>query len=328
MTTAGRTCVLAYDIGGTWLRAALFEAEGTALASREIATPRGTDDLIGLVRACAEALPAEAGVDPASVAAAGIGLPIVLDPRGGLPRSTHNVPALDGLPDIPARLAAACRMPAAVDNDANLAALAEATEGAGRGHDPVVCIAIGTGIGMGIVVAGEIIHGAHGGAGEIGFLPVGSDPWSPAARRAGSLELEAAGPAFRARIAEAVAAAAKAGTPHLLAADSDAEELGRAAAAGDEPAIALLRQEARAIALGIAAVAAVLDPAIVVLSGGLGSAPALLGPARHALDELMAGPPTVVTGALGSRAPLLGARIAAARLAGLRGGSAPRGPRP
>lgn len=297
--SAPRSALFAVDLGGTNVRAALATRNARILAELAEPTEHGTVAVyLAQLRRLFEALCAQAGIDRARVLAAGIGLPAAIDPRSGALGSTQNVPGLGGA-RLDARLRRALGLPVRLENDANLAALGEGWRGAAVGVADYVVIAIGTGVGAGVVADGRLVRGAHGWAGELAYLPLGDDPFTPTSRTQGAFESAAAGPALRARLGASYARL---------------EEVALAARRGDLAAQALLDEEARLIALGIAAVAAVVDPALVVLSGGVGSVDALLEPVRTWLTELVPRPPSLRRGELGERAALVGAiRLAAGR---------------
>jgi len=307
----GSRLVLGVDLGGTKVRAALADSNGEVRAELvEPADARVPGALAVQVRRMLGELRSQAGVaDPRDVRAAGFALPVTIHPLTGAIGSFHNVPGLRGT-DPRDELATALGIPVAVGNDADLAALAEGRHGAAIGERDYVVVAIGTGIGMGIVAGGLLVRGSRGRAGEIGYLPLGADPTEAESLRAGAFERAAAGPALRRRIDAAVAAdpAAVAADPATaLRPGASLELVASAAHAGDDMATRVLAEESRLIAEGIAAVAAVLDPAVVVLSGGVGAVPALLEPVRAALARLVADPPEIRTGRLGERGPLVGA---------------------
>ncbi len=310
------------DIGGTKMRTALAAADGTILA--ETVEPTVGDSAAGLVARIGEALDrlrAEvvAGSGDGSVVAAGVALPGGVDPWTGRLDSVHNVPGLRDTDHFRADLETALRMPVAIDNDANAAAIGERTHGVARGFDDVAVMAIGTGIGLGLIAGGRLIRGARGMAGEIAFLPVeatwvgsgatvpGSAPdATPAARSADEVpayEALVAGPGLRRRIDAAI----HSGPPTGLRTGATLGDVVVAATAGDVSAATLLDEEARLVALGIAALVALLDPALVVLSGGVGSVPGLLEPVRRQVASLVRVPPRIETGTLGERGPLVGA---------------------
>lgn len=295
--------VLGVDLGGTKLRAALAGIDGTVFADLVEPTVHGPGEaIVEQVVAALATLRARIGVAAAVVRAAGIGLPLAVDPRTGASWSFHNVPGL-GRIDASAAFRGGLGVPVGLENDANCAALGEGRSGAAVGASDFVVVAIGTGIGSGIVVGGRLVRGAHGGAGEIAFLPLATDPWDQRTRARGAYETAAAGPAIRAR----VEAALRARTVSILRPGATLADVAAAAAAGDRLAARLLDEEARLVALGIAAVAAVVDPELVVLSGGVGAVGGLLGPVRAHVATLVARPPRIVTGLLGDRAPLVGA---------------------
>jgi predicted NBD/HSP70 family sugar kinase len=192
------------------------------------------------------------------------------------------------------------------ENDVNLAALGEAWRGLGRDVDPFVYLHIGTGVGLGIVLHGEIYRGAGGAAGEVGYLPLwGTDVRDPESRRRGALD--------RAASAGGVMDAAKrAGMTGSLT----AERVFAAAAAGDRVAGRVVAEEADRIALTIAAVAAVLDPELVILGGGIGAnGDQLLEPVRRRLPDLSPFRPRIEASALREEATLYGSVSMALRAA-------------
>ena len=301
--SAGAGIVFGVDLGGTKLRAALADDTGTILAELVEPTVHGSgEEIVAQVVAALTALEARAGVTRGVVRAAGLGLPLAVDPRTGAAWSFHNVPGLGEL-DVTAAFRDALGVPVALDNDGNCAALGEGRAGAAIGVADFAVLVIGTGIGSGIVAGGRLLRGAHGGAGEVAFLPLGSDPWDERNRVLGAYETAVAGPAVRARLAAALGA----GAATTLATGAGLAAIATEAAAGDALASRILDEEARYVALGIVAISAVTDPEVVVLSGGVGAIGALLEPVREHVATLAARPPRVVTGLLGERAPLVGA---------------------
>jgi predicted NBD/HSP70 family sugar kinase len=216
-------------------------------------------------------------------------------------------PNLAGLASVSLRDELASRLghPVVLDNDVTAAAVGERSVGSARGCDDFVFIAVGTGIGMGIVSGGRLLRGAHGAAGEIGYLPLGTDPFDTANQHRGALEEAAAG--------EKVAARFRAATGTSIS----PREVFDLAARGVPEALTVVAEHARYLALAITAITAVLDPALVVLGGGVGSRPELLGPVRASLAELGKAPVEVRTTALGNRASVLGALNLALSAAGL-----------
>jgi predicted NBD/HSP70 family sugar kinase len=301
----GDALVLGVDLGGTKVRAAIADTSGMVLAETvEPAVGGVVGPVVAQVVALRDVLAARTGRRPGDIVIAGMSLPLALHPATGDAWSTGNIPGLRGI--APAEVfARALGIPVAADNDGNCAALGEGRAGAAIGETDYAVLAIGTGIGGGIVSGGRLLRGTRGGAAELAFLPLGDDPWTARSRELGAFELAVAGPAIVGRLDEAL----RDGEPSSLACGSRLEAIATAAAAGDALAARLLDEEARLVALGIAAVQAIVDPALVVLSGGVGAVSGLLAPVVQHVSALCAQPPRVVTGLLGERAPLVGALL-------------------
>jgi predicted NBD/HSP70 family sugar kinase len=300
---AGHT--LAVDLGGSKVRAAVTDVFGDILAEDSVPTRHGDGDgerVVDVIGDLYDTLTAKAGAAPGAPAAACVGVPGVVRPTDGRIEWAFNVPELDRFPFHDA-LAERLGMPAVIENDANLAAVGERWRGSGRGCDHFVAISIGTGIGMGIVLDGELYRGSRGGAGEIGFLPVAGDPFDPANRAHGPLENAAATTGITQRLRQL-------GDEYpdsALVAGAHVEDVFAAAGDGDPLARRLVDDQAKLIALGVASVAAVIDPELVVLGGGIGANPLLLSPVRDHLARLVPEPPSVHSSSLGARASLYGA---------------------
>jgi glucokinase len=203
-----------------------------------------------------------------------------------------------------------------VDNDVNVAALGELDAGGFGTAASLVVISVGTGVGAGVVVGGHIVRGAHGAAGEVAFLPIGAD--SSKHRRAGALEAVASGPAMQLAIADAVRSAAEAGVSTVLRDSSSPADALNAASTGDVVAQEIVARQCRYLADAILAVCAVVDPDVVVLTGGLGSNPLLLEPLRAAVAFVMPYEVRLVTSRLGDRSGLVGAVALASQRAEFR----------
>jgi predicted NBD/HSP70 family sugar kinase len=287
--------VLGVDLGGTKVRAALADASGAVLAEMTAATDgRGGRHVVEQIAVLARSLVTTVGATTARVRATAVGTPGVPDAQSGTLGLSPNI---DGLSSVSLRdeLAAELGHPVVLDNDVTAAAVGERWAGSARGCDDFVFVAVGTGTGMGIVSGGRVIRGAHGAAGEIGYLPLGTDPFDPVNQHRGALEEATAG--------EKIAARYRAATGTALA-TRDVFDL---AAQGDAAAVTVVAELGRFLALAITAVTAVLDPALVVLGGGVGSRPELLDPVRAGLAELGKAPVAVRTTALGNRASVVGA---------------------
>jgi glucokinase len=295
------------DLGGTKIHGAIaFDdrldpaTTGPEIAA-ELRVPT-SGDLVSGIAAMVDALAASAGVDRDSVRATAVGGAGAATESGALSLAPNL--ELSDAASFGTDLRRSLRHPVVVENDVNAAAVGELTFGVGREHDDFVVIASGTGIGMGVVSGGRLVRGARGAAGEIGFLPFGADPFDPLNQRRGPLEEVLAGDAL---------AAGFRSTTGIQADPTEIFDL----MDGDDRAREAVELHARWLALGLVAVRAIVDPAAVVLTGGIGSRPELLEPLRRALAALGAPDLRVVSSDLGGRAAVLGALTLARGTAGL-----------
>lgn len=287
--------VLGIDIGRGLIRAAVADLSGTVVARLdEPNTARSAAAIMRMVRDCAEHTVREAGLRMPDVVATVVGTPGVPDPESATLRRAPNLPGWErrGLLN---ELRSMVGTDLVVENDANLAAIGEHEAGAARGVDVFVCLTVGTGIGMGIVVDGKLFRGAHGAAGEVGYLPYG---WPPPGTppRQGMLESAAAAPSV-----------VKIAAEHGLSVPT-AKEVFRLAREGDARALRTVEEEAKRLAFVVSSVAAVIDPALVVLGGGVGKNTDLLTePMNRAIADVTPLRPDIAAGELGVEAALTGA---------------------
>ncbi|GAB2819217.1 ROK family transcriptional regulator [Lentzea nigeriaca] len=285
--------VLGVDIGRERIRAAVADLGGSVVARvDERNRSRSASALVRTVTELASRTVADAGIALTDVVVKVIGSPGVIDQRSRVVRHAPNLPGwesagvLDGLESSLGPVVV-------VENDANLAALGEHVYGAAKDVRVFVCATVGTGVGMGICVDGVLFRGAHGAAGEVGFLPFGQ---SASDVQRGQFE--------EATAAESVVALAR---EHGLSARS-AREVFAAARSGDARALDVVRIEAERLAFLVASVTAVIDPELVVLGGGVGSnVDLLLAPLEAALRTMTPLAPRIVAGSLGDGAVLSGA---------------------
>lgn len=282
---------LGIDIGRSWLRVAVADLAGEVVARADVRNRARTSQAMAeLVVATARQVVADSGAEHHRVAHAVVGTPGVYDEERRRVRYAMHLPGW-GRAGLFDRMRDELDIPLEVHNDANLAALGEYTYGVGAGSRLFAYILIGTGLGMGVVSEGRLFTGAHGGAGEIGFLP-----W-PGRQRTQTLEDAVSG------LAVVESARALGMTGQLTA-----KAVFDAARAGDSAAVEAVRLEGERIAHTVAAAAAVLDPDLVVLGGGVGQGiDLLLRPVRETLRALTPLRPKVAPSRLGEDAVLLGA---------------------
>ena len=302
--------VVGIDVGANKILVHVADLNGDIVGSERRRTDRagGVDGLLDAVRgAVGEAL-SRAGVDRARVTAAAVGTPGVVDPPSGRIKLAPQLGDWEGI-DLGRQLGRSFPCPVLVDNEVRLSVLAEQWRGAAQGTNAAVYVQIGVGIGAGILIGGELYRGADGAAGEIGYLPLPGD--SPLADGLGSFERAAGGRAFARLGREAAAGPDGALLRELAGGDPDAvdaEVVFAAARQEDAAALAVVEELTRRLANGIAAVVAVLNPATVIVGGGISRAGAsLLEPLERHLRPLVPLPPRLVLSTLGEESVALGA---------------------
>jgi glucokinase len=288
--------VLGVDVGGTAIKAGAVNRRGRIVAKREVATPQdGPASIMRTVGAIARELQKEAG----RALAVGVGWPTPLDPVRGIVLFDNKLGSA-GV-NIARMASRATTLPACIENDANAAALAEYLYGAATGAGSVVLLTLGTGVGGGIVLGGEVWHGRDGAAGEVGHVKV-----HPGGRRclfcgrSGCLEAYAGAQAILKRYR---ASGKKA---------EGMKDVVDAARRGERLAVKIVSEMAEMIGMAVADLANVLNPEIVVIGGGVARAgdilfrPIRAAVAREALPNVSKGL-RIVPAKLGNDAGLLGA---------------------
>ncbi|MGH7145664.1 MAG: ROK family protein [Planctomycetota bacterium] len=320
--TPGRTpapTVIGIDLGGTNISAARADFKGRILASVKIPAQAR----LGADRVLANLIQAARAVQDDSVAAVGLGSPGLIDPvRGLTPYPAFNIPGWQNFP-VRDRLAAALGLPVALDNDANLAALGEAWLGAGRGCKAVALFTLGTGIGGGIVIDGEVFRGAKNRVAEFGQICVEAHGRKLIGMLRGPVELYASADAVAKRARDQLGRHPESALHRRFArhpAKVTAKDVCDAARKGDLFAGEILDVTAQYLASAIGTVMAIIDPDCVVLGGGLSLAgPVFLGRLNAALEDDRAFKPYLdckrVMAKLGDRAGLIGAIRLAIQLA-------------
>lgn len=317
--------VCGFDLGGTKLLGLVVDpAAGEPICVERVPTPSGTDSIIDAIVELAGTLRDHAArAEPSharpEIRAYGLGAPGLVD-RSGTFRYGPNLAGVVNV-DLERRLGERLEAPVEVDNDATCAGWAEHERGAARGADHSLTITLGTGIGAGITVKGEVLRGAHGFAGEPGHMVVDpSGPRCPCGRR-GCWERYASGSGLGALGREAAIAGTVPGVVDRAGGEPEAvrgEHVTTAAAEGDDGALTVVRRFAWWVALGIANLVNVLDSEIVVIGGGLVAAgDLLLDPINEAYGDLVLGashrdPVPIVAAELGEQAGAWGAALLAA----------------
>lgn len=293
------TSLLAFDLGGTDLKVGRVTAAGEVRDFSRLPSRAGEGESALFTAITDAARAAENGT--ASVGPAGFGSPGVIAPESGV--IVDRTPNLSLPPDFPlrARLESALGRRVVLDNDANCAALAEHKVGAARGARVSLTITVGTGVGCGIVVEGHVLKGAHGGAGEIGHMPLGSTGPPCGCGVVGCAEPMASGSGLVKRAQEAGLEVANA----------------REVFESDDPrAAAVIERMVDHLARMLGAATQLLNPDVIVVGGGVAQAGArLFGPleqafVRYSLASHRKGL-RIVPAALGEQAGVIGAGLQA-----------------
>jgi glucokinase len=314
-----RPQAIGIDIGGTKIAAGVVTSDGHIVERALVPTPMDDEDAtVAAMRAVIEELRARhPGVEAIGVGAAGL----VEWPIGRILWAPHNAYRELSLRRL---LYEATGLPTVVDNDANAAAWAEARFGAGAGSDHMVLLTVGTGIGGGVVLGGQVYRGSAGLGAEFGHMIVDPDGNPCACGNVGCLEAMASGSALGRAGREAALAHPGGRLTQLAGAPEKVtgEVVFHAAREGDPVARELFEQLGFWLGVGIASLVNLFDPELVVIGGGLvATGDLLLVPARASMERYVFGLehrelPPVVPARLGSEAGLVGAASLALRTGG------------
>ncbi len=265
--------ILVADLGASSIDVAVTSLDGRILGHHDEPADiaAGPDVALGRVDELFDQLLSTTRMLPGRLWGIGVGVPGPVEFQTGRPISPPIMPGWDGYP-LRERLASRYDAPVWVDNDVNVLALGEWRSGVAVGHDNVIVVKIGTGIGAGIISDGRLHRGAQGAAGDVGHIQVSDDP--AVVCRCGNIGcLEAfAGGAAIARDGEA---AARDGRSTRLAIALDragtvtAEDVARAASFGDPVSVALLQAAGRRVGLMLASVVNFFNPSLIVIGGGV-----------------------------------------------------------
>jgi glucokinase len=313
----GTQATFGVDLGGTNVRTAVVDADGSILDDRRVPTPPTLDGIVAEIATAVRGL----GATWPDARGLGVGAAGMVDADGVI-HYAPNVPAFLQAP-VRDRLLAEVDMPVVVDNDANAAIVGELEHGAARGCRDVLLITLGTGVGGGVLSGGTMLRGAHGFGAEIGHFQV--DPRGPkcACGGIGHWEALASGSALGRLGRERAQAGA---APSVLAAAGgdpaavDGVHVGDAAQRGAADALAIVEEYARWVAVGIVGLVNILDSELVIVSGGLVELDdVLLTPLRAAFAGGIEGAPyrpevPIVPALLGTHAGVVGAAVLARAL--------------
>lgn len=300
--------VVGADIGGSNVRVAAADLFGEPICDLRRPTAKHSSRAVGvqLLEMVTEVID-QAGGEHGRPLALGVSAPGIVDQTSGRVTSLAYNVAPEGGFDPLGVIRERFDLPVLVENNVNLAAVGEKWFGLARGISTMVFIALGAGIGMGIIIEDQVVRGAHGAAGEIGYLPLAGDPFDPRHRLHGGLEDEIGAAGIVAAFNERR--------------DPDDRELSSVhevfdlAADGNAAARSVVDHVASLLGTAVATACAILDPELVVLGGGIGANPLLLRPVRGSAATLVPITARIETSLLGERAALQGAIAIALRAA-------------
>jgi len=285
------------DLGGSKLRGAIATGDGHIMVElTEKTNLSGGKKVLEQIVRMVQELEAKSELKAERI---GVGSPGVMDAAGRFQLSFN----IDGLAEfsLAEELEKVLGVTVIVENDVNMAALGEQRYGAGRGCRDFVVLSIGTGLGMGLLINGQLHRGARGFAGEIAYLPFGTDPRDPRSRRVGALESAAGTHAILQRF-------------HTLGGSAkDVYEVFKASVSGDPIAQIVVEEESHLIATAILAICTVVDPELVIMTGGIGSDPVLIDLVVARVKEISPHDIVIARSELGDRAGVVGA-VAAAQI--------------
>jgi len=311
----GKRYVISMDVGGTFTKLALVDPAGEVRQRHEepsehqIAGAEVPQYVVGIV----ERMLQDSGLTRDEVVGVCVGIPGVIDHRTDVIISCPNLTNWEGMP-LAKWVGERLGLPTYIEKDANEAALGERWIGAGRGIDDLVCFTLGTGIGTGIILNGELYRGSIGGAGEIGHIIVDKDGPLCTCGNPGCLESFASARAIAGTARNAAASGEPTAMLELAGGDINsitAATVFAAARAGDHLAARIASEAVEYLGVGVASIVNVFNPAMVILGGGIAQAgDQILIPVRQIVRQrarrLLAEHVQIVLATLGNDAGVIG----------------------
>lgn len=286
--------IIAVDLGGTKVRVAIADLSCRVISEEVAPTdPRGGAAVIAQIASLCRSAAARKNIGWERIKLAVIGAPGAPQDDGRV-LLAPNIAHFDEM-NVASAFEAALGVDVRLENDVNLAVYGESWMGNGQGIDNLAFIALGTGIGGGLMVRGELVRGTGNSAGELGFLPFGADPFDPESLRAGALERVVASAGIKSRYRA------------LSGSVASVPEIFTRANAGDVPATTVIDETARYLVRGIAAICSVANPQKIILGGSIGIRPEMIERVRVLLPLCVPTPVAIEASALGQQASIVGA---------------------
>ncbi|NOX96949.1 MAG: ROK family protein [Nitrospirae bacterium] len=306
--------LIGVDLGGTNLKVALLDKKGEIRKKTSVLTARGKQAVLQQIIESIEKVLEKTGVKKSAVLGIGIGTPGLVDNIHGIVRGFTNIKGWRNVP-LKEYVEREIKLPVYVDNDVNLMTLGELMCGAGRGAKNIVCLTLGTGVGGGIVIEGNLYRGSTLSAGEIGHVSVNADGPRCICGSYGCLERYVGNAYIVKKAVEAIEGGRRSIIKKLVEGDLKAvtpRVISRAARQGDRLAGEIWEETGRYIGIVLSGVVNLLDPEIIVIGGGVAQAGRLLfEPIRKTVKERAMSIPArkvkIVPAKLGKDAGLIGA---------------------
>ncbi|CDM64103.1 ROK family protein [Pyrinomonas methylaliphatogenes] len=284
-TDEGGEIVIAVDLGGTNLRAAAVDRCGRINNHVRYQTPHTDDaeDIVHAIIAAARECERRSAVDGARVRALAVALPGTVEAKSGVVMNAPNIPCINGF-RLRAALTEEISWPVILENDANAAAIGEMWRGSARAHRTIVCLTLGTGVGGGIILDGQLWRGVDGAAGEIGHMSV--EPFGQACNcgSRGCLEVYASATAIARMAREGLARYPN--SPLHSIRELTAKDVYEHGLAGDELSREVFRRMGQYLGIGLANLVNLLNPELIVIGGGAANGWDLF--IEHAQQEMLA----------------------------------------
>ena len=307
----GNELYIGIDLGGTNIKGGLVTGAGQILEEKNVPTEvsGGVEHVLSRMAGVIRYLIQSAGKIP--VKGAGIGFPGQLSVKKGLYFSGPNLPGWNNVPVV-FELEKRVGIPVVIDNDANLAALGEYAFGGGKGVSEMLLVTLGTGVGGGIILNGQLYHGVTDAAGEIGHTSIHMEGWRCACGRAGCLEAYVGTQGILRRLKERLETGVESVLRKQPFETITPKDIGMAGVAGDAVAVQVLKETGEILGFGLANLANILNIEKTVIGGGIANAGALiLRPAAESLHReslpVVSQGCTLVKAELGNKAGLVGA---------------------
>jgi len=286
--------IISVDLGGTKIRVGISDLSGHICAEKfELTVTAGGKQVIEQIASlCDQAIKLKS-IERRRIRLAVVGVPGAPDNVSGGVKLAPNIANFDKV-NVAQSLEQALDLPVILENDVNLAVLGESWLGEGQDIDNLAYISLGTGIGSGLIVNGKLVHGAANGAGELGFLPFGADPFEKDSLHSGAFE----------RVVASVAM--KQSYQKLTGEEIAVPVIFERVRAGDMYAKRVLDETAKYLACGIGAIAAIANPQKIILGGSIGSRTELVERVHYFLPLCFPYPVEVAVSSLGHWAALIG----------------------